>query len=1101
MKYLLLSSFIFLGTLMAKAQSWVDVWQDENASFATKQNAFKTFMQGKDPSQIKGWKTFKRWEYFYQRRMQNNETEEQVRQRALNYFLQNNNTNTQHTTQTNSQNGAWTFIGPTQTPNNGGAGRVNCVTFNNAGNAFIGAPEGGIWRLNGTSWSTNTDNLNYLGMSDIIIDPNNNNLMYAATGDADAGDAPCIGVLKSINGGISWTSAGLTNVSRIYKIMAFGTNYEELIACTNNGIYKTTNGGTSWTQVLSGSGTIHDMEFKPNSTTTIFAVAANGFYVSTNSGTSFTNMNASVGLPATGNNRRAIAVSPANENYIYILASRSDNSGFHSFWRSTDAGASFIKMKDGLVAGSPNLLGWSAAGTDATSGGQGWYDLAIAAHPQNADIVYTGGVNIWTTNDGGANWSINGHWTGSGGAPYVHADIHSLDFTPTGDLYASCDGGLFLNTSTQGAPNWSDKSNGLQIAQMYRFGVSQTNDGLVLTGWQDNGTNLRNSSNSSWTRVMGGDGFEAAIDPNNASTMYGELYYGSINKSTNGGSSFSNIVASNGANGTISEQGPWLTNFVIARSNPSVMYVGKSNMYRNANGGTGGAASWTPATGLPTTGDVYALAVAPTDENMVYASKGGSMYVSTDGNTYNLKSTGLPGGTITYIAVDNNPNEAYCTVNSGTGNTVFKTINGGTNWTNISGNLPNINPQCIAVDVNSVHNQLYVGHLNGVYTKNDTMVAWVPFDSQLPNTEVTELEIVYSSSKIKAATYGRGAWESDLFAPVVTGPCITAPTANFTANNTSICPGQSVVYTNETVSCATATYNWTFAGGTPATSTTASPSVIYNTPGTYTVTLVATSGNGSNTKLSTNLITVKPSILQSGAIAANKTTICSDENVQYTFSGTNNGTLPVVTWFKNGLSQGTGSSINLSALANGDTIHAVVTAGNSTTCISNTNFRTNKITMVVKPQPPQPVITQVVGDLFSNTAAGNQWFNNGLPITGATTNTVHPLANATYSVQVTVNGCVSLMSNPFSINVEGVNVLFPVPNRGTMSFDFYVPIDATNYAATVYNSIGEQVVQTSKTVGAGLNRVEFKWPGLAAGVYTLKVVVGTQTYTKRFVIQ
>jgi PKD repeat protein len=1058
MKKIVHSILLLLVVHIVSAQSWVDVWQDDNASFSTKQGAFESYMFSKDPTQMKGWKAFKRWEYLYQRRMQTNETEAQVRQRALNYFIQQSSASTSHTTQTSSASGTWSFIGPSTTPSNGGgAGRVTSVTFNSAGVPFVGTPAGGVWKRTGTNWTTNTDNLTYLGISDILIDPSNNDLLYAATGDADAGDAVCIGVIKSVDGGLNWTSAGLTTVSRIYKIMAFGANYEELIACTNNGIYKTTNGGAAWTQVLSGVGTVHDMEFKPNSTSTLYAVTANGFYRSTNSGTSFVNVTG--GLPTTGNNRRAIAVTPGNDNYVYLLASRSDNSGFHSFWRSTDGGTTFTKRVDGLLPGAQNLLGWSSAGTDASAGGQGWYDLSIAAHPINPEIVYTGGVNVWATFDGGSNWSLNGHWFGGGGVPYVHADIHNLDFTPTGVLHASCDGGLFENTNTQGAPNWTDISNGLQIAQMYRFGVSQTNDGVILTGWQDNGTNIRNSSVSNWRRVIGGDGFESAIDPTNANIMYGELYYGAISKSTNGGTNFTTIVSSGGTASTISEDGPWLTNFVLAPSNPNVMYVGKTNIYRNINGGSGGVASWTNATGIPTSGFIYSLAVAPTNENTVYASKGGNMYVATDGLSFGLRNTGLPGGTITYIAVTNNAAEAYCTVNSGTGNNVFKTTDAGLTWTNISGNLPNISPQCIAVDVSSPTKQLYVGHLNGIYTKNDTMAAWVPFDNALPNTEVTELEIVYSTSKIKAATYGRGAWESDLFTPAVTGPCLTAPTANFSANSSSVCPGQPVGFSNATSSCSvTNTYSWTFAGATPATSTAVNPIVTYSTPGTYSVTLVATNSNGSNTKVSTNLITVKPTTLQSASITADKTTICSYENVQFNYSGTNNGTNPTVRWFKNGLLLTTANNITINGLANGDVIHATVKAGANTTCISNDSIVTNSLTITVKPQPAQPVITQVVGDLLSNSATGNQWFNNAGSIAGATTNLIHPVKNGTFTVQTTINGCVSLMSQPFTIKIEDVNILFPVPNNGTMTFDFYAPAGVTSYAATVFNSIGEQVI-------------------------------------------
>lgn len=1087
-------------TFTANAQQWVDVWQDENTTMEQKQAAFNAFFAGKDISQIKGWKGFKRWEYFYQRRMLQGEDVQAVKQKTLQYFLQNSNGYLLHTTNTLSPNGNWSFIGPSLTPTNGGgAGRVNCVEFDNAINPYVGAPAGGLWKRTGVNWGTNTDNLSYLGVSDILINPSNNNEMYAATGDADAGDAPCIGVIKSTDGGLNWVSAGMTNAGRIYKIMPFGNNYNQLICATNLGIYTTTNGGTTWTGALTGVGTVYDIEFKPNSITTIYAVTANGYFISTNGGTSFTNITTTAGLPTTGNNRRAITVTPANDNYVYLLASRSDNSGFHSFWKSTDGGNSFVKMRDG-VTGTLNLLGWNASGTDISAGGQGWYDLAIAAHPTDPETVYTGGVNIWRTNDGGANWTINGHWTGSGGAPYVHADIHSLDFRPNGDLYCGSDGGLFKNTNTLGAPNWTDESNGLQIAQMYRLGISQTNDGLVLTGWQDNGTNLRNSSVSNWRRVIGGDGFESAIDPSNANIMLGELYYGAISKSTNGGTSFSGMTSSSGAAGTVNEQGPWLTNYVIAKSNTSVYYVGKSNIYRSATAGTTG--SFVPATGIPSAGSIYALAVAPTNENVVYASKGGAMYVSTNGTTFTNVGNGLPGSQITYIAVGSNPNTAFATVNGSTGNKVYRTTDAGQNWTNITGNLPNIAPQCLAVDESKPHNQLYVGHLNGVYYKNDTLPNWVVFDNNLPNTEVSELEIMYSANKIKASTYGRGAWESDLFTNGVAAPCTAVPVANFSSNVVEVCPGNAVNFINSTTTCTgSATYLWTFAGGTPATSTTFNQSVVYNTPGTYTVTLVATNVNGSNTRTITNLILVKPTVTQSATITADKLNICSNESVTFSLTGTNNGTAPNISWFRNGQLQGSGPAIQLNGFNSGDVVNATVQVGTTTLCVSNNIITTNNLTINVTPQPAKPTITQIAGDLISSSATGNQWFNNGTAITGATARVYHPIVNGLYSVQVNQNGCISPMSDPINLKIEGINNIYPVPNDGNMNFDIYAPPGVTNYSASLFSSVGELVKQDVQTVAPGLNRINIKWKGLASGVYNLKVMVGTQTYTKRIIIR
>jgi plastocyanin len=89
----------------------------------------------------------------------------------------------------------------------------------------------------------------------------------------------------------------------------------------------------------------------------------------------------------------------------------------------------------------------------------------------------------------------------------------------------------------------------------------------------------------------------------------------------------------------------------------------------------------------------------------------------------------------------------------------------------------------------------------------------------------------------------------------VSNCALGAPTASFTANRTTVCPGETVIFTN--LSTGTPTLlAWTFAGGTPSTSAVSNPTITYNTPGTYSVQLVATNANGSSTYSITSYINV-----------------------------------------------------------------------------------------------------------------------------------------------------------------------------------------------------------------------------------------------------
>jgi PKD repeat protein len=1189
---LLMPVLCFLGLFsissMAVAQDWYEIWRDPNTSFDEKKAAFNQNFQGKDLNNTKGWKQFKRYEYYYDRMIGQPRDFNIARQRLWENF---ENHRTEQSQNLNTV-GAWTFIGPSVTPSNGGgAGRINAVEFvPGSTDLFVGAPNGGVWRRTATTWSTNTDNLSFIGFSDVVINPQNSNQMYAATGDADGGDARCIGVLKSNDGGLTWASAGLANVGAIYKIMTFPGNFNKIIAGTNLGVFLTTDGGATWTNTLTLTNlTIFDLEFKPGTSDIIYACSANNLFMSIDGGMSFANISAAAGTPTTGGRRRAIAVTPANPNLVYLIIVRSDNNGFHSFWRSNDGGGTFSRTLDG-VTGTLNLLGWSSTGNDVAAGGQGWFDLAIAADPLNENVVFVGGVNIWRTSDGGNTWTINGHWTGSGGAPYVHADIHSLDFNSNRELYAGTDGGVFLLTSITGAPNWVDISNGLQVAQMYRLGAAQTGgDGLVITGWQDNGTNLRQSSISNWRRVIGGDGMESVIDPANPSIMMGEIYYGRISRSMNGGNSWSVIVGSGGTAGTVNEDGPWVTNYGIAKSSPSTYYVGKTNVYKSINS----AASFTASTGIPVAGQINALGISPTDPNFVYASKGNQMYVSTDGVNFVSRNTGLPGLNIGYISVHAaDPNIAFATTNGFTsGQKVYMTTNGGQNWTNISRDLPNTAVYCVTVNEQAPLNQLYIGTETGVFYTNDTLARWIPFDAGLPNTEVSELEIVYNANKIIAATYGRGAWESPLFAPPA-GCGNAPPVASFTTSIATACPNQSISLVNTSTDCQSS-FSWSMPGGTPANSSIRNPAVAYSTPGTYEITLTVTNPGGTATTKRT--ITVTAAVTHTFSISASTTDICAGQAVTFTSTSTNGGASPVITWLRNGtpitgtagqtsitlnnLNQGDviscqeqsslpcaspnsittsgismtvtqnvthtmsiatsklqicadesaifqltaansgnsptinwfnngttipnsagRTSITLSNLADGATITAVQTS--NARCVSPVTVNSNPIRMTVTPRPAKPVITQNVGDLLSSISTGNQWFDQGTAISNANGALYRPAKNGVYQTQVTVNSCTGPLSDPVTMNINGVNKIYPVPSvNGHFTFEFYAPEDARNYTIQVFGANGQMIHAENGGILPGLNRIQFKWSTLGAGMYYLRAVVGSEKYNKTLMVR
>lgn len=826
----------------AFSQLWVEMMMDPNANFYDTQAEFNSYWANKTVEKGKGYKQFKRWEEYMEPRVYpSGDVKQATKSRAYENYKQWED-DLAAAGVSRSLNGTWTSIGPVGKPANGGAGRINFIRFdpNNTSIMWVGAPDGGLWKSTngGTSWTTNTDQLAVIGCTDVAIDPSNTQIMYLATGDGDGSDSYSVGVLKSTNGGVTWNTTGLNwtvNQGRtISRLLINPTNPQIIMAFASNGIHRSTNGGTTWTQVVSGA-SFKDAEYKPGDPNTVYA-AGTTFRRSTDGGATWTTV--ATGLSGIG--RLAIAVTPANANYVYVLASNSADNGFLGLVRSTNSGAAFTTRSS-----TPNILGWDNGGD---AGGQGWYDLAIAVSPTNAELVVTGGVNQWSSTNGGSTWTLQTHWYGGYSKPYVHADIHDIVFLPGSGttIYSGNDGGVFRSTNTGTA--WTDISNNLTIAQQYRIGVSASNANLLIAGHQDNGSNVLNGT--TWTNRVGGDGMACLIDRTNNNLMLASIQYGDYRRSTNGGTSFQNI-----ANPAVT--GAWVSPIKQDPVSATTFYAaGRPNLYRSTNI-TAATVTWTQL-GSPTgTGSVREFAVAPTNNQIIYAVKSGTNAVSKStnaGTSFTAISTGLPTGvTPTWIAVSNtNADIVYVSYSGYTATSkVYKSINGGTSWTNISVGLPNLPVNCIVYVNNSPVDAIYVGTDIGVFYTDNTMTgSWVDFSSGLPRCGVRDLEIFYPTGRLRAATFGRGTWESDLYSTVG-----SPPVANFTSNTTQICPGQTVSFTDLSSPAATS-WSWTFTGGTPATSTQQNPTITYNSPGTYTVALTASNANGSSTETKTGYITV-----------------------------------------------------------------------------------------------------------------------------------------------------------------------------------------------------------------------------------------------------
>ncbi|MCX6225852.1 MAG: hypothetical protein NTV01_14055, partial [Bacteroidia bacterium] len=750
---LLLSVFLLAAGLSVSAQNrtvtapgnyastpyWINMMEDPNANFFDIQRAFYTYWQGRVTHRGDGYKPFKRWEYYWQSRVNPDGSFPPAGQiyREYNRFAAAQPEGSGF----KSGNANWFELGPKTRVDVGGyvgIGRLNAIACHPSDTSIVyaGAPSGGLWKSTdgGKNWVVLTDRMPSLGVSSILIHPTKPDDILVGTGDRDHGDARGIGVIHSPDGGATWEMYNNGMGEFTVGMMARSeTNPDFILAATNRGIFKTTDGGANWEIKSAIEGAAYkDIKLKPGNSDVAYATSVGtvGFYRSEDAGETWTQVSDSAGVPTEG--RMVIGVTAAASNLVYLVCGAA---AYVGCFVSQDDGKNFILQSD-----SPNILGYAGDGSDNSS--QAWYDLSIFVDPAGAQVVYAGGINLWRSDNGGKNWKIKGHWTG-GGAAEVHADQHTFFYNPVNKrLYAGNDGGIYF-TDNRGT-DWKEISEGLGIGQIYRLGVSATNPYITVTGFQDNGS--ATWTGNEWLTTGGGDGMESAVDPTDYQYSYTTLYYGTITQLLFNG--YNRQVGGKGTGG-IDEDGAWVTPFLIHRDDGSTMIAGYKNIWITHDLKNPNRVWWKKiSNNLAGNNNVYiaALEQSPAQPQMLYFSRHDARLFRTDDFnqpnpvwtelTANLPASGTP------TALESHPFDPM-TVYMTLARHVFKSTDKGETWTDISGSLPEIPMNTILFDESSVEG-LYIGTDAGVYFKDAGMPDWVFYNTNLPlSVEISELDVYY----------------------------------------------------------------------------------------------------------------------------------------------------------------------------------------------------------------------------------------------------------------------------------------------------------------------------------------------------------------------
>ena len=740
---LILSFFIFNSwsqeykrKMLAGTYTVEEIQADAEAYFAVK---------GKERG--KGYKPYMRWEYNALRNMDEDgmlKTPEFYYHELEEY---NNYLNQNYETYRLVDTGNWEQLGPTSwnatSSWSPGVGRVTslAVDRSNTNHIIVGANTGGVWKTvdGGTTWSVLTDNLSNLNVYALAIDPINSNTYFWGTTSGT--------IFKSTNAGATWSFLADTGNGAVNKILVDPTDTNKIYCSVEGGgIFRSINGGVNWTLINPTATNGYDVEFKPGDTNTIYA-SGDRFYKSTDGGATFS----VVPFPF-GNGPKMIGVSEADPSMVYVV--EASGGIFSGLYKSTDSGVSFTKLNH---AGK-NYFGYSSFADD--DNGQAPRDMDIAVNPLDANEVHIAGILTWRSTDGGTIFNITSQWVPYNAnlenIGYCHADVDIMEFVGN-RLFVGTDGGIFVanNVDTVNSNYYTDLTPGLGIRQFYKIGVSQTNPVIVTGGSQDNGTSVYNAAGN-WIDWLGADGMESFVDKNSSNILYGTSQFGSLYKSINGGNGYSGISTPE------DKSGNWVTPFEQDPIVPNVIYTGYDKVYKSINGGN----SWT-AVSQNFGSDLNEMKVAPSNSNFMYASRGSNLYKNSFvGVVTNwTQVSGFSGGINSIAIHPTNPNKiAIATTGS---EKVYVSSNAGSSWTSYKFDLPNFSALALAWAGND-NDGLYLGMNYGVYyIDTTTNNSWLPFNNNLPNVEISELEINYVDGKLYAGTYGRGLWRTNLFDPAL----------------------------------------------------------------------------------------------------------------------------------------------------------------------------------------------------------------------------------------------------------------------------------------------------------------------------------------------
>ncbi len=675
---------------------------------------------------------------------------------------------------------------------------------------YIAVGSGGVWKTtnSGVTWTPVFDDQPSYSIGAVAIDPSDPDIVWAGTGENVSGRhvAWGDGVYRSRDGGRTWEHAGLAASEHIGRILVDPRDGNTVFVAAEGplwsaggerGLYRSEDGGDTWNAVLTvdeNTG-VTDVEFDPVDPDIMYAATyerrrtvwsllaggpGSGIHKSTDGGRTWRRITA--GLPNGDMGKIGIDVSGADRNIVYAtIEGGPDDRGFY---RSTDRGESWERRNSYI------------------SGGTGpHYYQEIEASPHDPDLVYQMDVFIHVTRDGGATF------TELGTGREKHSDNHALWIDPANGrhLLAGTDAGLY-ETFDQGT-TWRHFPN-MPISQFYKLALDNSEPFYnILGGAQDLGTlhgpartmNMEGVRNHDWYAPLGADGYALAFDPTDPAIAYIQSQQGNLQRVNLSNHELIGIRPLP-APGDPPERWNWDSPVVASPHAEGRIYYASQRVWRSDDRGS----SWTAVSGdltrddnryeLPVAGRVRsvnalwgntamswystisAISESPLDESVIIAgTDDGLVQVTEDGGANWRQAAPLPGlaerafmndvkasqhdRATFFVAPDNHKEGDYTPY-------LFETSDAGRSWRSIAGDLPD---GVIIWSVEQDHMRpdlLFLGAENGIYFTPNGGTNWILLGTGAPTISFRDLEIQRRDNDLVGATFGRGFYVLDDYAPL-----------------------------------------------------------------------------------------------------------------------------------------------------------------------------------------------------------------------------------------------------------------------------------------------------------------------------------------------